>query len=155
MKKVLPVLAAAAVLAVGFGAQAAPAGVQIGVLTCNVSSGVGLVVGSSRDLSCTFRSSDSTEDYHGKITNMGVDIGIHGGGQLTWAVFAPARMAPGSLAGNYGGVNGGVSAGAGASANVLVGGSENGISLQPVSVASETGVNVSGGITGISLTYGD
>ena len=155
MKRVYLALVAAAALAVSFDAEAAPAGVQVGVLTCDISPEVGLLVGSSRDLTCTFKTHDRAEYYHGKVTNLGVDIGSHDGGQLTWAVVAPSKMIPGALAGNYAGVNGGVSAGVGAAANVLVGGSDHGVSLQPLSIAGDHGVNISGGITGIELTFDD
>jgi hypothetical protein len=155
MTRVQLMLVAAAALAVGSATEAAPAGVQVGVLTCDISPGVGLLVGSSRDLTCTFKTGDHAEYYHGKVTNVGVDIGSHDGGQLTWAVVAPSKVTPGALAGNYAGVSGGVSAGVGAAANVLVGGSDHGVSLQPLSVAGDHGVNVSGGITGIELTFDD
>jgi hypothetical protein len=149
-------LAAAATLA--FGASAAQAdtgGVKVGVLTCNVSSGWGLVFGSSKDLDCTFSPSPGvTENYVGKINKYGVDIGYTKGGIMVWGVFAPtSNLAPGSLAGDYAGGTLGASAGVGANANGLVGGASNSVSLQPLSVEGVVGLNVAGGVAAIHLTY--
>ncbi|HEY3799720.1 MAG TPA: DUF992 domain-containing protein [Caulobacteraceae bacterium] len=148
-------LAAAATLAFGASAAHADGGVKVGVLTCNVSSGWGLVFGSSKDLDCTFSPSPGvTENYVGKINKYGVDIGYTKGGIMVWGVFAPtSKLAPGSLAGNYGGLTAGASAGVGANANGLVGGANNSVSLQPLSVEGVVGLNVAGGVASLNLTY--
>ena len=65
----------------------------------------------------------------------------------------PANLAPGALAGEYVGATGSATVGVGAGANVLVGGSNRTISLQPLSVEGSTGLNVAGGIGAISLRY--
>ena len=52
---------------------------------------------------------------------------------LAWGVFAPvARLGPGDLAGNYVGAQGSATLGVGVGGNVLVGGSNNTIALQPL-----------------------
>ena len=72
---------------------------------------------------------------------------------IVWGVVAAsANLAPGSLAGDYGGVTGSASVGAGLGANVLVGGSGQQVALQPVSVEGNTGLNVAAGIAAITLT---
>jgi hypothetical protein len=77
----------------------------------------------------------------------GVDIGYLKGGVLVWAVFAPTTdLKPGALTGDFGGVTAGASAGVGGSANVLIGGSTKSISLQPLSVEGDKGINVATGI---------
>jgi len=155
MKRTLMLgLAAATSLAFAASAHADPGGVKAGVLTCNVSSGWGLIFGSSKDLNCTFENGTNQEEhYAGTINKYGVDIGYHNGGVIVWAVFAPTgNLAPGSLAGNYGGVTAGAAVGVGASANALVGGSDNHVSLQPVSIEGLTGLNVAAGVASISLT---
>ena len=69
------------------------------------------------------------------------------------ALIAPtAEVKPGALAGDYAGATGGASVGVGAGANVLVGGSNKTISLQPVSVEGSTGLNVAGGRGALSLS---
>jgi hypothetical protein len=152
-------VAAATAASLLFVAQAraeepAGGGVKIGVLTCNVSSGWGLVFGSSKDLNCTFAAPNRTDNYVGKINKYGVDIGYQKGGVMAWAVFAPSSsLAPGSLAGSYGGATAGASAGVGANANALIGGSDKHISLQPVSVEGVVGLNIAAGVASINLTW--
>ena len=151
--------AAAAVMAVaalssGTPAQAQGAGVKVGVLSCNVASGWGFVFGSSRALRCTFAPSGRVEHYSGNISKFGVDIGYTSGAVIVWAVFAPsANIAPGALAGNYIGATGSATIGVGAGANVLVGGSDRSIALQPVSIEGNTGLNVAAGIGAMSLHF--
>ena len=153
MKRTLMLgLAAATSLAFAATAHADP-GVKAGVLTCNVSSGWGLIFGSSKDLNCTYDSvSGHEEHYHGTVNKFGVDVGYHNGGVMVWAVVAPTSdLAPGSLSGDYGGVTAGGSVGVGANANALVGGSNNNVALQPVSIEGLTGLNIAAGVASISL----
>ena len=142
-------------LALGTPAQAQPAGVQAGVLTCNVAAGWGFVFGSSRALRCTFSGGPHNfEHYAGRINKFGVDIGYTQRAVIVWAVFAPAaNLAPGALSGNYVGATGSATVGVGAGANVLVGGSNRSIALQPVSIEGNTGLNVAAGIGAMSLRY--
>lgn len=142
----------AAALAYACAAKADPVSVKVGTLTCNVSSGWGFVFGSSKALHCTFRPNNRhPEHYAGKISKFGADIGYTEGGVLVWEVFAPSNVGAGALAGHYGGVTAGVTAGVGAGANVLVGGSNKSISLQPLSFQGNEGLNVAAGIGEISL----
>ncbi len=151
---------AAASLAVGSLMLQAPAradfAVKTGLLTCHVASGWGFVFGATRDLNCTYSSVDGTKigNYKGTISKFGVDIGYLQSGVLAWAVLSPtADLEPGALAGDYGGVTAGATAGVGGAANLLVGGSNKTISLQPLSVEGTTGFNLAAGIATISLTY--
>jgi hypothetical protein len=143
-------------LAIGVAPSAqAQGGVRIGTLTCNVASGWGFVFGSSKGLRCTLSPGPGRPEYYaGTINKFGVDIGYTQGGVLVWAVFAPtANLGPGALNGNYVGATGSATVGVGAGANVLVGGSNSTISLQPVSFEGNTGLNVAAGIGSISLRY--
>jgi hypothetical protein len=129
-------------------------GVNVGSLTCNVAGGVGFVFGSSKSLSCLFNRTDGiAERYTGTIKKFGIDIGFTKDSQIVWLVFAPGSIAPGSLTGAYAGATAGASVGVGASANVLVGGSNKQITLQPVSVEGSVGLNVAAGIGEVELTY--
>jgi len=135
------------------GPAAAQGGVKVGTLTCNVASGWGFVFGSSRGLNCTFSGPMGVEYYTGAINRFGVDIGYTAGGVMIWTVFAPtAQLAPGALQGGFAGATANVTAGVGVGANVLVGGSGSTISLQPLSIEGNTGLNVAGGIGAITLT---
>jgi Protein of unknown function (DUF992) len=146
-------------LATGVLVSGSPAHAQgsarVGTLTCGVASGWGFVFGSSRALRCTFApASGPPEHYAGSIQRFGVDIGYTQGGVLVWAVLAPtSNLAPGALAGNFVGATGSATVGVGVGANVLVGGSNRTISLQPVSIEGSTGLNVAAGIGAISLRY--
>ena len=145
---------AASVLAVSGAANAAPHGVRVGELTCNVASGWGFVFGSSKDLHCTYRGNGHFEHYTGSISKFGVDIGYTEGGVLVWAVVAPTSdVRPGALEGSYAGVTANATFGVGAGANVLVGGLQKSVALQPLSVVGNTGLNVAAGIGAINLHY--
>ncbi len=146
--------AAAAVLAFAGAADAAPHGLKVGTLTCNVASGWGFVFGSSKDLHCTFRGNrDRGEHYTGTISKFGVDIGYTEGGVLVWGVFAPSSdIRPGALAGDYAGATASATVGVGLGANVLIGGLDKSFALQPLSVEGNKGLNVAAGVGAISLS---
>jgi len=127
---------------------------KAGMLTCNLGPSVGFVVGGRQDLACQFAPNGSypPESYVGQITTVGLDIGATGGGTMAWAVFMPTRGAQyGSLAGSYGGLSGDLSVGVGAGGNILVGGSDRSITLQPFSVEGSTGINLAVGVSGLVL----
>ncbi|MFI5012682.1 MAG: DUF992 domain-containing protein [Hyphomicrobiales bacterium] len=141
-------------LVAGLAAPAyAQGGIKVGTLTCKAAAGAGFVFGSSRALSCTFApAAGRHERYTGEISKFGVDIGYTPSAVIVWGVVAPtARLAPGSLAGNYGGATAGASVGAGLGANALIGGSSQQIALQPLSVEGKTGLNLAAGIASITL----
>jgi len=145
---------AAGALTLGSPAQAQ--GVKAGALTCNVAAGFGFIFGSSRAVNCTFApvGGGPPQQYAGSIDKFGVDIGFTRGGVLIWTVFAPTTSpAPGALAGSFGGVTAGATVGVGLGANVLVGGSGSTISLQPLSIEGNTGLNVAAGVAALTLTY--
>lgn len=54
----------------------AESGVKAGVLECDVSGGVGVILGSSKALDCTFKGCGRTECYEGKLGKLGIDIGV-------------------------------------------------------------------------------
>ena len=145
--------AAVAALAMGDAADAAPHGVKVGELTCNVASGWGFVFGSSKDLHCTYHGANGHfEHYTGAISKFGVDLGYTEGGVLVWGVFAPTSdMRKGALSGDYVGATAQATVAVGAGANVLVGGFNKSFALQPLSVEGSKGLNVAAGIGSISL----
>ena len=158
MLKKLAVATSALGLAVGALTRGSPAhaqGVKAGALTCNVAGGFGFIFGSSRSVNCTFAPvGGAPQQYVGSIDKFGVDIGFTRGGVLIWTVFAPTTSpAPGALAGSFGGVTAGATAVVGVGANVLVGGSNKTISLQPLSIEGNTGLNVAAGVAALTLTY--
>jgi Protein of unknown function (DUF992) len=128
--------------------------VRVGSLTCVVGPRAGLVLGSRRELQCVFRSNLTGRQYAytGKIRRIGLDVGITRGGRLSWAVFATTTdVGRNSLKGSYVGVSGNVAVGVGLGAKVLIGGSRRTVSLQPLSVEGQIGINLALGITNLSL----
>ncbi|MEO9169039.1 MAG: DUF992 domain-containing protein [Aestuariivirga sp.] len=135
-------------------AQAAHSGVKVGVLECTVAPGVGLILGSSKKVSCAFKSNGRTEYYHGTTGKLGVDIGFTNKSYLSWVVFAPGEVHRGALAGSYVGASAQATVIAGLGANVLVGGWSDSINLQPLSVQGQTGLNVAAGLASLNLQAG-
>ena len=148
-------LAIAALITLGLAASPAFAkttGVKIGVLNCEVAPSVGMIIASSKSMKCKFdRAVGGTERYTGTFETLGVDIGFTGKGVMTWVVFAPGQIAKGALQGRYAGATAEASIAVGLGANVLVGGGNKSIALQPVSVQAQTGLNVAAGIAGLRL----
>jgi hypothetical protein len=153
MKRLSLCLAACTALAAALPAHAAGGGVNVGSLSCQVSSGWGFVFGSSRAVNCTYSGPNGkVEHYKGSISKFGVDIGYQQSGVMIWGVFAPTGdVGPGTLAGKYGGGTAGAAVGVGLAANALIGGSTGTISLQPLSIEGMTGLNVAAGIGALSL----
>src|ERR1700741_5409788 len=128
----------AIVLNASFGAanaQQSVQRVQVGVLECRGGASIGFIVGSVTNLGCVLRSDGMPDDrYIAVIQKVGLDIGITAETALAWAVFAPvARLGQGDLAGNYAGADASAAIGVGIGGNVLLGGSNNSIALQPLS----------------------
>jgi hypothetical protein len=148
--------ACALLLALAWAAPGAAQQIRAGMLTCNVSAGLGFIVGSQKAIACVFKpdqpsSPSRQEDYDGTITKFGLDLGITGGGLMMWAVFTNTVAGPGFLAGDYVGASGEASLGAGLGANVLVGGSNRTVTLQPVSVGGQIGLNLAVGVASFHL----
>ena len=138
------------------GANAQQANVQVGVLECRGGASVGFIVGSVTNLGCVLRAGNRPDDFYvATIRKVGLDIGITQESALAWGVFAPvARLGPGDLAGNYAGAQGSATLGVGVGGNVLVGGSNNSIALQPLSVQGQVGVSIAAGLESLELRPG-
>lgn len=130
----------------------AQARVEVGVLTCQAQGATGFIVGSTRTFRCKFHRQGRDEYYHGTISKFGIDIGSTSATAITWAVLAPTtNLPPRSLNGNYGGVGAEATVGLGVGANALIGGSQRGIILQPVSVQAQKGLNIAAGVQSLTL----
>lgn len=131
------------------------AGVKVGSLTCNVSGGFGLLFGSSKELRCTYSpNSGAGEHYTGTFSKYGLDIGYADKGVLVWGVVAPSSdVRSGALEGDYAGATANATIGIGLGANVLIGGLDKSIALQPLSVSGNTGLNIAAGVGVISLKH--
>jgi len=151
MKLLAASLAALALLA-------APAfadnGVKVGVLTCDVSGGVGLILGGSQSATCQFQGANGVnETYEGRIGKIGLDVGMTEATVMSWVVFSIGKLGPGALAGEYAGATGEATFGVGVGANWLIGGLNRSIGLQPWSVQGQTGLNVAAGLETFTLKF--
>ena len=146
-------LALSAPAATTFAQQAK---VQVGVLECRGGASVGFIVGSVTNLGCVMRATGRLDDFYvATIRKVGLDLGITQESVLAWGVFAPvAQLGPGDLSGNYAGAQGSATIGVGVGGNVLVGGSNNSIALQPLSVQGQVGVAVAAGLESLELRPG-
>jgi hypothetical protein len=149
-------IAAAAFAAASLVAGSAGAAerVQVGVLTCDVDAGVGMIISSSKDLSCSFkRKGYKTEHYSGSIDKLGIDIGFTAATKIGWLVFAavdtPVKRH--ALSGEYVGASTEATFGVGLGGNWLVGGSHKAFALQPLSIQGQIGLNWSLTFTSLTL----
>jgi hypothetical protein len=139
-----------------------PAGAQrikAGLLTCDVSAGIGFIIGSQKTVSCVYAPEPAgpqpQQVYSGSISKFGLDIGATSSGVMVWGVFTDSMGPnPGFLAGDYFGATGEVTIAAGLGANVLVGGSNRTVALQPISVDSSVGLNLAVGVAELRLRPG-
>lgn len=128
---------------------------HVGSLLCSGSPRVGVLVGSTQELNCVFHSRNSSRRYFydGRVTRVGLDVGVTGSSVLSWMVFARnSRVRHGSLRGSYVGGSASVALGPGRGANVLIGGSRRSIALQPISLERSVGINLAATVTHLTLS---
>jgi hypothetical protein len=127
--------------------------IRAGTLTCDISAGIGVIIASKKNVTCMFTPAQPgpREVYVGSISKFGLDLGATSGGEMIWAVYTLSNRRFGALAGHYVDASAEATVGAGVGANVLVGGSNRAIRLQPVSVQGQTGLNVAASIAGLEL----
>lgn len=137
-------------------AEAQQSRVRVGMLECRGGASMGFIVGSVTNLGCVLHTEGRPDTpYVATIRKVGLDLGITPETALGWAVFAPVeRFGPGDLSGDYAGAQGSAALGVGVGANVLVGGSNNSIALQPLSLQGQTGINVALGLQELELRPG-
>jgi hypothetical protein len=155
IRRIACLTAAAALTALASSPVPAQTNVQAGTLTCDVSAGIGLILTQKQTMTCSFVAvaGGPPDLYTGRIDQFGVAIGAVQQGTLIWGVLAPTSGVPrGALAGSYVGVGAQATAGVGLGANALIGGTGRAFSLQPLSVQGQTGVNIAGGVTTVTLT---
>jgi Protein of unknown function (DUF992) len=154
LRGIATTLIAAAALATTAGtpANAQPRRVQVGTLSCSISAGVGMLVASQRNVACNFQPDNGPpEAYTGTITRVGVDVGFTTGGAMVWGVFTDTNRYAGMLAGTYAGATAEVTLAAGLGANVLIGGSNHSVALQPLSVQGQVGLNIAAGVGALDI----
>ena len=134
-------------------ATPALAEVKIGTLRCDVSGGLGLIITSTKEMSCSFVSARGyREHYWGTIRKFGSISARPATACSPGRCLHPAPGAPrGALGGDYVGADASVAVGAGVGANALVGGFDRSFTLQPLSVEVQSGVALAAGVASMSL----
>jgi hypothetical protein len=147
---------ALAILSFDPAAAQRPVWVRTGVLNCDVSGGFGFIIGSQKSVQCLFTPDvpGRPEYYVGTISKFGLDIGATVRSSMVWAVYAETVGGFASLSGNYAGATGEATGLVGLGANVLVGGSNRTVALQPVSLTGQVGINVAAGVAELVLRPG-
>jgi hypothetical protein len=154
MKKLIAAALAAVALSVAAVPAQAESRVQVGRLSCDVDAGIGLIIGSQKDMTCKFiRKGHKTEVYEGTIRKFGLDVGFTDQTRIEWLVFSGSTtdVKRRSLAGTYVGGSSEATIGVGLGSNWLIGGSKRGFALQPWSIQAQTGLNLSVAFAGLTL----
>jgi|RhiMethySRZTD1v2_1073278.scaffolds.fasta_scaffold409467_2 uncharacterized protein DUF992 len=156
--KPLSVAAALAFISIASGpAQSQPGRyAPVGSLNCTMSGSVGAIIVGVQELRCVFTPTlGPPENYLGRITTVGLDVGFTTGGIFNWTVLMTGSTPypPTALGGNYVGAGADASVVIGGGANLLVGGNNRAFALQPLTTQAQTGINVSAGLTGLDLRF--
>lgn len=157
MKTALSSLAlAAAITTAPLLASSASAETKLGALTCYSEGSTGFIIGSSENLVCEFSPANDAqpkEIYNATLNTFGLDVGVTGETVMQWIVLAASldAYAPNSLAGTYVGASADASVAAGGGVNLLVGGPQDGFTLQPVSLQAQEGINAAIGVSSFTL----
>ena len=128
-------------------AAAPPASAQMrnGTLTCNLSGGLGIGIGSSRDANCLYTPARGRpQAYGGTVNNIGLDVGASASGQVSFAV-----VGDGPIAGTYSGPGLGLALGGGSLGGTAL--TNGGVMLQPLTGSLRSGIGISAGIGSINL----
>ncbi|WP_157982056.1 DUF992 domain-containing protein [Oceanicella sp. SM1341] len=152
-------LVASLLAASGLGAVAAqadePAKIDVGVLTCDLTGKSNIVVLSNSQYVCTLDGKDDAWDqvYVGDIDKIGIDLNAVSQQTIKWGVLTTSgEYNPQMMEGTYVGASADAALGLGAGAKVLVGGSGDAISLQPLSVSGQEGIGIAAGLERMTLT---
>lgn len=148
---------AGALLLAAFAPGAALAGDRGGVLQCRLSGNDVSVLVENQTVDCVFEDDDeglAPVHYVGKLTKIGAGATINAPSEAVWVVVAATgHVGPGALAGHYAGPNAGAKVGIGGSGALLVGGSDNTVSLQPVELEAGAGFGFNAGVESLELLY--
>jgi hypothetical protein len=98
---------------------------------------------------CSAPRNGNADRYNAPVRRIGIDFGAAAQSGFSWAVFAPTRLiGSGELAGNYAGPRS-----AWVAMPALVGGSNNTMARQSLSLEGQAGLNVAIGVGELELRY--
>ncbi len=150
----LAVWALGVVLAMGGDARA---DTQLGGMVCKriPGTGINLIIHSSYEVRCTFNGSvDAEQWYRGKTgVALGLDLKWNKEERIYFAILSnTVKFVPEGdfLSGKYGGAKASITLGIGAGAQILLGGNDDTIALQPA-VETGTGFGVAAGLSYLEL----
>ena len=163
--KTTPILAAALGLAPLFAGTAfaethGAEPVQIGSLSCNLGLGDGSFTGEGKMASCIFdpaQDAFSEETYDGEVNSSGPGSGETVNGSMAWLVFAPSAdsWSEGGLAGSFTAISDEGAFGSSLGRDVLGGGTEGKLALQPLNLGPADTPSVFDGVTEMQLKLKD
>src|SRR5260370_4693304 len=92
----------ALVLAMAMMDRASAQRIKAGLLTCDVSAGIGFIIGSKKEMACVFtpEGPGRRDAYDGTITKYGPDLGLTGRRAMVWTVLPDTPAGPGLLSGD-------------------------------------------------------
>ena len=141
----------------GIAGSASAESIELGYLECELTQDTGNIVVSGQTYSCTFDPNNDakpTEMYLATSERFGIDLSKTHSETLRWVVLAAGQPdQPGALAGDYAGVSADASAGAGVGAKLLVGGLQDTITLQPLSISTQEGYGLAVFVESMDLVF--
>ena len=130
---------------------------ELGTLTCDLEGWTNALIYAEESFDCVFVDEQGrTAAYDGAISKLGANLQIKGDQRLEWIVLSSITAdEPHDLSGTYLGASAQASLGLGAGANLLIGGSGDNFTLQPVSVTGQEGLGASLTIDTLTLSRVD
>ena len=119
--------------------------IELGTLTCDLAAVTNVIVYAEESFDCVLETNEGDAiAYEGTIEKIGANLQIKTDQTLKWIVLSSVSMdEPEDLSGSYFGASAQASLGVGGGANVLVGGSGDNFTLQPISVTGQEGLGAS------------
>jgi hypothetical protein len=145
-----------AVLVAAVVPAGACAGERTGVLQCQLSGNNVSILVENQDIDCVYQDDGEGAPpvhYIGKLTKVGANVSVNGPGEVAWSVVSAKKIGEGALAGAYAGPGATAKIGVGGGGALLVGGSNNVFSLQPIEIEAGAGLGFTAGVESLTLAY--
>ncbi|HUF57431.1 MAG TPA: DUF992 domain-containing protein [Thermohalobaculum sp.] len=128
--------------------------IELGTLTCELAAVTNVIVYAEESFDCVLETNEGEMiAYEGNIEKIGANLQIKTAQTLKWIVLSSVSMdEPEDLSGSYFGASAQASLGVGGGANVLVGGSGDNFTLQPISVTGQEGLGASLTLDSLTLS---
>lgn len=128
--------------------------IELGTLTCELAAVTNVIIYAEESFNCILETNEGDEiPYEGNIEKIGANLQIKTDQTLKWIVLSSVSMdEPEDLSGSYLGASAQASLGIGGGANVLVGGSGDNFTLQPISVTGQEGIGASLTLDSLTLS---